>query len=235
MAVFKFKQFDIRQDKSAMKVNTDGILLGAWVDVESKRKALDIGCGNGLISMMMAQRNPDLEVVGVELDEGSCEDAFENFRNSPFSTRLEVVKQSIQDYTRTCQEEFDLIVSNPPFFTGGTFSMNENKANVRHTIKLPHGDLLTSVNRVLSEVGEFVCILPEMEGIRFIELADRARLNLNHKCIVHSRTNLPPERLILSFTRNRPDEIQESKIFIHEGDSNVYSKQYYDLTCEFYL
>ena len=235
MADFDFKQFKIKQDRSAMKVNTDGILLGAWADTEGKKRALDVGCGNGLISMMLAQRNHDLEIVGVDLDEGSCKDAGENFKECPFSSRLEVKQIPIQEFAMQETEDFDLIVSNPPFFTGGTFSINENKANVRHTIKLSHGDLINSVNRLLSPKGEFVCILPDMEGIRFIELADRARLILNHKCTVYSRDHLPAERLLLSFKRIRPVKVEESKIVIHKGDSNLYSDDYKKLTGDFYL
>jgi tRNA1Val (adenine37-N6)-methyltransferase len=235
MADFVFKQFVIRQDRSAMKVNTDGILLGAWADLEGSKRILDIGSGNGLITMMLAQRYTDAIITGVDIDAGSCEDAQENFENCSFKERITCVNQSIQDFARFSKEGFDHIVSNPPFFSGGTFSTNENKANVRHTIKLAHGDLINAVNKLLSPKGKLSVILPVIEGLRFIEFSERGQLNLLRKCEVYSRDSNPSERLLLTFGKEKISKVEASSIVIHDGQSNSYSDTYKELTGNFYL
>jgi tRNA1Val (adenine37-N6)-methyltransferase len=186
MEIFRFKQFDIRHEGVAMKVNTDGILLGAWSHVSGKSRALDIGTGTGIIAMMMAQRNSDLFSVGIDIDHNSSVACAANMADSPFGDRLLSEEISIQDFASRNQDKYDLIVSNPPFFSGGTFSVNENKNNVRHTVKLSHIDLLSSVKKLLSHGGHFEVILPYIEGLRFVELAAQYDLYL------HSLTEVMP-------------------------------------------
>ena len=117
--VFKFKQFNIEQDKCSMKVGTDGVLLGAWANVENATNILDIGTGTGVIAVMLAQRAPLAQVSGIEIDEAACEQAVENMQASPFADRLKAELMPIQDFAKLSRSEFDLIVSNPPFFSGG--------------------------------------------------------------------------------------------------------------------
>lgn len=233
--IFKFKQFDIEQERSSMKVNTDGVLLGAWAKVTDDSSILDIGCGNGLIALMLAQRNPKASITGVEIDEGSYLDAKLNLANFTLSKNLEFELISIQDFAKVSNKVYDHIVSNPPFFSGGTFSTNENKANVRHTVKLPHGDLLIAVTRLLAKGGKFSVILPEMEGLRFVELAKRSNLFLTDKCIVYTRQGYNPERLLLTFSNEEPKSCNESSILIHDQDGNGYTSEYINLTKDFYL
>lgn len=235
-APFTFKQFVINQDRSSMKVNTDGILLGAWVETDGASEVLDIGTGNGLIALMLAQRCSTAQITGVEIDENAFLDAKENASQCAFKDRIVLVKESIQNYSKSHYQSFDLIVSNPPFFSGGTFSSNENKANVRHTIKLPHGDLLIAVTRLLTKEGKFSVILPYIEGLRFVELANRSGLRLKCKTTVYAREEASPERLLLSFCKGESAiDVNESKLIIHEGDSNTYSSDYIQLTQAFYL
>ena len=157
---FDFQQFSIRQDRCAMKVGTDGVLLGAWVPVEGAKSMLDIGAGTGLISLMLAQRSQEAKVTAVEVDEHAARQAIENAAASPFASQIVVEQQSIQDFSRQQVGPFDLIVSNPPFFSGGVISEQEGRASVRHTVKLSHQDLLRSVQKLLTEEGSFCLILP---------------------------------------------------------------------------
>ena len=173
---FKFKNFVIHQDQCTMKVGTDGVLLGAWVDVSHANEILDIGTGTGLIALMCAQRAKNSMVSAIEIEQAACEQASYNFNASPYANRLFSIQESIQNYSKLSRKTFDLIVSNPPFFSGGTFSSNQDRNSVRHTIKLPHGDLLSATRKLLSRSGKFCVILPYIEGLRFKELAHNYQL-----------------------------------------------------------
>ena len=177
--VFKFKEFEVIQDGSTMKVGTDGVLLGAWASVNFAKEILDIGTGTGVIAMMLAQRTGSAAVHAVEIDELAFLQAAENFKNAPWADRLRCFHMSIQDFASATEQRYDLIVSNPPFFTGGTLSDNSDKVSVRHTIKLPHGDLLLSVRQLLKKNGKFCVVLPYLEGLRFKEMAQTSGLFCN--------------------------------------------------------
>lgn len=233
-SIFSFKQFSIVQEHSTMKVNTDAILLGSWADFSSDISILDIGAGTGIITLMAAQRAKSATVVGVEIEESAFEEATINAKNSPFSNRLTIVQGSIQDYSKLAKDKFSHIVSNPPFFTGGTFSSNENKATVRHAIKLPHGDLLNAVNKLLENKGRFSVILPTIEGYRFIELAERTGLFANRIAEVRPKPTKNIERLLITFSRESLPLIKEN-ITVQTHELNVYHEDYITLTKEFYL
>jgi tRNA1Val (adenine37-N6)-methyltransferase len=216
-----------------MKVNTDGVLLGAWAEVEKATSILDIGTGTGVIALMLAQRNPNANIIGVEIDEAASEEATENVNDSIFKNSVKIIHSSIQDFTYDANNVFDVIVSNPPFFTGGTFSANENKAQVRHTIKLPHGDLLHSVNALLSHDGSFSVILPYIEGLRFIELAERSKLYAKKITEVRHRKDKSIERLLIKFIKSKSELIKDD-LFIMNEDATSYSEKYINLTKDFY-
>lgn len=230
---FRFKQFEIVQDHCTMKVNTDGVLLGAWTDPTHCFDILDIGTGTGVIALMMAQKAEQATIVGIEIDEASSLEAESNVNNSVFRDKVKIINQSVQDFARLHPHQFDLIISNPPFFTGGTFSANENKANVRHTIKLPHGDLLLSVNSLLKPEGKFSLILPYIEGLRFIELAERSNLHVKKITEVRHRKGKNVERLLILLQKQKV-EIEKDELFIMEEDLQNYSTEFINLTREFY-
>lgn len=231
---FQFKQFTIEQDQCTMKVGTDGILLGAWANVEDTQIALDIGTGTGLIAIMLAQRIPDATIHAVEIDQAACTQAASNMANSPWKVQLEALHLSIQDYLKTCSIEYDLIVSNPPFFSGGTFSGNQDKDNVRHTVKLPHGDLLSAVRSLLKSTGRFVIILPLIEGLRFRELARSYQLYCSKITEVIPKPDRQVERLLMEFGK-REVALQKDKLVIQIDEPNIYTEEYINLTKDFYL
>lgn len=234
--IFKFKQFDIRQEKCTMKVNTDGVLLGAWSDTTDKTMALDVGTGTGVIAIMLAQKNQNLNVTGIDIDATSCEEAKTNMLTSKFGERLSISNISVQEFAPSNKRRFDLIISNPPFFTGGTFSNNENKANVRHTTKLPHADLIRSVKLLLTNDGHFDLILPYIEGLRFIELAGQSQLYVHKMTEVKSRPEKPVERLLIRMGMNQVDACAIDNMVIHKGSGpNDYTEDFIRLTREFYL
>lgn len=231
---FVFKQFQIAQDRCTMKVGTDGVLLGAWADVAGVKNALDIGTGSGVIAIMLGQRAPEAQIHAVEIDEEAYTQAQENMQNAPWADRLQAFSISIQDYAYTCKENYDLIVSNPPFFTGGTFSNNQDRNSVRHTIKLPHGDLLSAVRTLLSDSGRFCVILPFIEGLRLQELARNYNLYCNKITEVKPKADKSVERLLLQFEKiEKP--LQKDSLIIQSELRNEWTAAYIALTGDFYL
>lgn len=234
---FNFKQFKIEQDRCAMKVGTDGVLLGAWADVSGAHSVLDIGSGTGVIAIMIAQRTAQAENVqvhAVEIDDAAFSQSKENMDASPFSTRLQVFHHSIQDFAKLSTQQYDLIVSNPPFFTGGTFSSNQDKTNVRHTVKLPHSDLLNATRHLLHKNGRFCVILPLIEGLRFIEIARTYGFHCTKKTEVHTLTNKPVERLLLQFEFHEKPTIHDEIVILNSDTRNDYTDAYKLLTNEFF-
>ncbi len=235
---FTFKQFKIQQDHCAMKVGTDGVLLGAWADIESAQNILDIGTGTGVIAVMLAQRSQNTEGVkihGVEIDAVAAEQAQANFKAAPFAERLAAFPLSIQDFAKKSSLKYDLIVSNPPFFTGGTLNSSGDKTNVRHTVKLPHGDLLNATRELLAPNGKFCVILPLIEGLRFVEIAATYGLHITQRTDVRFKKEKPIERLLLTF-EHHPKAIDQKELILQHstmGDRD-FTDAYRELTKDFY-
>lgn len=241
--IFRFKKFEIHQDQCMMKVCTDGVLLGSWARIDGVSTGLDIGTGSGVIALMLAQRSegerdghsPGMHILGVEIEKSSYQQACENIAHSHWSQRLEMVHSSVQKFMDQTDKTFDLIISNPPFFTGGTLSESQTRNDVRHTVKLPHNDLLRAVKKLMSPKGHFSVILPMMEGYRFIELAEQYRLYLSRKTQVFSRPGKPMERLLLEFSHQDGSRVEADDLYIHPEKGNGFSPEYQKLTGEFYL
>jgi len=233
---FQFKQFAVAQDQCAMRVGTDGVLLGAWACIEDVQKVLDVGTGSGVIAIMMAQRIADAKIHAIEIEEAAYLQAATNMEECVWSDRLQPIHQSIQDYAKLSREEYDLIISNPPFFSGGTFSLDENRTNVRHTVKLPHGDLLSAARKLLSKAGKLCIILPYIEGLRIQEVAKTYRLYCSKITEVVSRPGQKAERLLMEFRKEVCETVVKDEMSIYEGaKGKEYSAAYIDLTKQFYL
>ncbi|MBT8220582.1 MAG: methyltransferase [Bacteroidia bacterium] len=230
---FYFKSFTVEQEGATMKVGTDGVLLGAWANVTKVKRVLDIGTGTGVIALMIAQRQPKASVIGVEIDPNAYEVAVKNFQSSNWSSRLKVINQSIQDFSQN-ESTFDLIVCNPPFFTGGTLSNNADRAEVRHTIKLPHNDLLRSIRKLLSSEGRFCVVLPLLEGLRFKEMAESAGLYCSKLTEVKGHVDKNVERVLLEFTK-RPSITKVDTLAINQSNTrHDYTDAYRTLVEDFY-
>ena len=244
---FSFKQFKIHQDRCAMKVGTDGVLLGAWTDVKGATSILDIGTGTGVIAIMLAQKTNDVllneetcTIHAVEIDETAVEQARENMDESPFADRLTVFHDSIQNFSKHHPHKYNLVVSNPPFFTGGTLSSTGDKTNVRHTVKMPHGDLLHATRALLDKNGRFCVILPLIEGLRFIEIAATYGFYLTRRTDVRSKQDKGIERLLLQFELSNRTFSQDELIIENSpevsdfSDERDYTEGYKALTKDFY-
>lgn len=233
--VFRFKAFSVDHNENAMKVGTDGVLLGAWANTSNRMKILDIGTGTGLIALMLAQKNNNAQITAVEIDEKAATLAQNNVNNSPWSSRIIVINQSIQNYARKAAEKYDLIVSNPPFFSGGTFSSSQDKALIRHTVKLAHSELLSSVRSLLQSDGSFEVILPYIEGLRLIELAKTYGLHAQHMTTVYPDESKKAERLLISFGKSACDQPMNESLYIRDETTKDYSNPYKALTKDFYI
>lgn len=231
--VFNFKQFSVAQEKNAMKVGTDGILLGAWTETNGIKNALDIGTGTGVIALMLAQKNNNIQVTGIDIEETFIEEARANFERSPWKDNLKAEAISIQDFAKVHPSEFDLIVSNPPFFSGGNFTSPDQRAQARHTIKLPHNDLLNAVRKLLSFNGKFNLILPYLEGLRFVEMAEKFGLYNTKYVEVIGKAGKPIERILLEFSKKRAACLK-STLSIRDENSVIH-KEFEELTKDFYL
>ena len=233
--VFNFKKFSIAQSDCAMKVGTDGVLLGAWTNCSNCMDVLDIGTGTGVIALMVAQRNPDATIKAIEIDQQAATQAQQNVDQSAWSSRITVINQSIQDYQRDVDNTFDHIITNPPFFTGGTLSNSQNRSSVRHTTKLSHNDLLGAIRNLLKPAGTCSLILPDIEGYRCIEIARTYNLHPQKVTEVYPDQSKPLERLMISLGKEVRQDYPIDKLYIRDQDTKDFSPQYRELTKDFYL
>ena len=229
---FKFKQFNVFHDKCAMKVGADGVTLGAWADVCGAVKILDIGTGTGLIALMLAQRSV-AEITAVDVESDCVLQAKENIEKSPFCDKINVLKSSIQNFSKISVEKFDLIVCNPPYFVNSLKSPSDARTTARHNDSLPFEELVQSVHKLLTENGRFCAILPVVEGNFFIDLSEKEGLYCSKKTTVFPNPEKPAKRLLLEF-RKEKCILEESNLTI-EAERHVYTTQYSELVKDFYL
>jgi tRNA1Val (adenine37-N6)-methyltransferase len=196
---FRFKQFTIQQSAAAMKVNTDGVLLGAWADVQGATRILDVGTGTGVIALMLAQRTATAVIDAVEIDRDSATQAAKNIADSPWAARVNVFTMPFQTYTANAFASYDLIVSNPPYFVDALLPDTEERLLSRHAASLSYEDLIAGVNALLRDTGRFCLILPYAEANVFIAKAAMAQLYCTHKTNVCSAPEKPVKRLLLVF------------------------------------
>jgi tRNA1Val (adenine37-N6)-methyltransferase len=230
---FRFKQFTIVQNNAAMRVNTDGVLLGAWADVAEAKRILDVGTGTGVIALMLAQRKTDALIDAVEIDVQSAADARQNIANSPWPDRVDVINTSFQTFAETVSKSYDLIVSNPPYFNQSLKSPKQAKNISRHTDSLPNEDLLKGISKLLLPQGKFCGVFPYAEGNVFIAQASSFGLYCNKKVNVVSRPGKRVLRLLLQFEKTKMPLV-ESTLSIHNADGS-FTDAYKELTSDFYL
>lgn len=231
--IIRFKEFSVLQEQNSMKVGTDGVLLGSCAPIQSAKSILDIGTGTGIVALFAAQRNHDAFIDAIDIDEDAAKEAAVNFQESPWKDRLQAHAKSVQDYASQYNGYYDHITCNPPFFSGGTLSSSSDKAAVRHTVKLGHGELLIAVSNLLAVNGKFSVILPYIEALRFSEMSKRSGLYPEYKLEIRNFAGLAVERLLLSFRKTKVEEVQVSEINIYESEG-VYSEVFLERTHGFY-
>lgn len=229
---FKFKEFTVWHERSTMKVGTDAVLLGAWANASEAGKILDIGTGNGIIALMLAQRSTDLaQIDAVEIESTDAMQAKENFGKSPWPHKLHIHHSSIQNFFS--ENKYDLIVSNPPYFNNSQSPPEQKRYHARHTVKLNYIDLIDAVVRLLGDDGTFNVVLPFEEGLQFTALAADKMLNCSRRFSFRTRPEKKIERLLLEFSwSKRPPQTGEILLY---NSGEVWDETYVNLTREFYL
>ncbi len=231
---FHFKEFTILQHKTAMKVGTDGVLLGAWVDLSNQPDTvLDIGTGTGLIALQIAQRI-DCELIdALEIEPDAYEQAVDNFENSGWGDRLFCYHASLQEFVDEIEDKYDLIISNPPFYTDTFKEVEQKRATARHTVTLSFTELISATAEMLSSDGSCAFIIPSHEEGHFLTIAKKANLHPNRITRVKGNMKTPVKRslLQLSFTKTK---VLIDVIAI-EIKRHQYTDIYKDLVKDFYL
>ncbi len=224
MNPFKFKQFQVSHHRSGIKIGTDGVLLGAWAFHDNPHSILDIGTGCGVIALMLAQRYPEAQVAGIDINPEAINEASDNAMNSPWTERLAFTNgNALHDIAG----EYDLICSNPPYFLGSTLSPNQERALARHQTTLPIDQLVANVAQRLTPHGQFCLIVPsdtELEG----------PLHPSRITWVKPTPNKPPKRKLVSLQLQPIEAIEENELIIETG-RHKYSEAYKNLTSAFYL
>ena len=230
---FNFKQFTVYQDKCAMKVGIDGVLLGAWAPVEEAQKILDIGTGTGLIALMLAQRSK-AEILGIDIDNKAFLQATENIKNAPWSNRITLIENSIQEFSESTTKRFDLIVSNPPYFVDSFKSPSESRTKARHTDFLLHEDLIICSKRLLTTKGRICLILPVIEGLRCIDFGERLGLFCSKLVKVIPKPGAVPKRILIEFSQFYSKKV-EYELLIETENRHSYSEEFTQLAKDFYI
>ncbi|ATM94812.1 putative S-adenosyl-L-methionine-dependent methyltransferase [Yersinia frederiksenii] len=231
---FTFKQFFVAHDRCAMKVGTDGVLLGAWVPIEKARKVLDIGCGSGLIALMIAQRSaPDVEIDGVELEPEAAQQASSNAAQSPWAERVHIYAQDIHQFAENHPHQYDLIVSNPPYFAPAVACRDEARDTARYTGSLTHDALLNCAEKLITKEGVFCVVLPHDLGGELAHLAVQQDWFVHCQVDIRDRPGKPLHRMLLTLSR-QPAETQYQHLDLRQSEG-VYSPEFCVLISEFYL
>ncbi len=230
---FSFKQFTVSQDKCAMKVGIDGVLLGAWASVENAKTILDVGTGTGLIALMLAQRS-NAEVAAIDIEPNAVLQATENVQNSPWQNRIRITECSLQDFQIKSIGQFDLIVSNPPYFVNSLKTPHESRSAARHTDTLKHEELIDNSVRLLNQTGRICIILPIVEGSKCVFYAESKGLFCTKKVTVYPKPEVAAKRVLLEFSFINSSE-KESKLIIESEIRHRYSPEFAELVRDFYL
>lgn len=233
-SIFRFKQFALSNDRSAMKIGTDGVLLGAWCEMHDSPdgcRVLDVGCGTGVIGLMVAQRYPHCEVTCLDVDADAVEECRQNIIASPFASRVNAVRGDFLNYNPDCR--YQLIISNPPYFKDSLRAPDKSRMTARHDDTLPLAALMRHASGMLDEAGRMALVLPvERDGDVEFESA-LCGLHITRRCNIFTVPGKPQRRTLWELALKAAPTMT-TELFIHDK-SGAYSKEYVSLLKDFYL
>lgn len=230
---FFFKKFGLFHHRSTMKIGTDAIMLARWTEVSENDVVLDIGTGCGLIPLMLAQKGIKC-ADAVEIDNDSCEEAAENFKNSAWDSQLCAFCDDIRHYSDVCKKKYDLVVSNPPFYFGDNIPEKAGKALARHTNTLTYNDLLASVKKIIKPEGRFSLVLPAIESKTFLKDAENQGFYLRKKLLIIPVEGRESNRINMQLVVNQVDKTDIDSLVLRKKDHS-YTEEYKDFLKDYYL
>lgn len=231
---FQFKQFRIIQERSAMKVGIDGVLIGAWAQAPDAERILDIGTGTGLIALMMAQKNTHAQIDAIEIDPEAFQEARLNAQNSPWRTRINLELCTFQELSGRENLKYDLIVSNPPFFTNGEKAPSPTRAQARHSDALSLGDLISGAAKILNINGKIALVLPCETLPEIKKQIGENKLFISRLCRIKPNPQKPEFRILIELTKSEC-VMKEESLMIEFERHHDYTPEYKVLTNDFYL
>ena len=231
MSKFQFKHFSVQQRDNALKVGTDAMLLGAFLETENKTKCLDVGAGTGVLSLMVAQRNAEIEINAVEIDELSAEECQLNFKESKWSNRLLVVNSDIFDFTPKMR--YDLIVINPPFYTSTYNNEDKRIATAKHAAYMDAEKLIKKLQSLIDPSGHLWVIIPEQSFSEWNSHFEKNGIRVQKKINIKSKYSKEPHRVIVCFGKTTHINVEEST-FVIRNEDNSYTNEYIELTKDFH-
>jgi len=235
--LFSFKTFKLLNETTAFKINTDGVLLGAWVDYSQTKKLLDVGTAGGVLAFIARHKAPNCEITGLDIDAESIKEANQNLVLND-SSKIEFIHISIQEFTIKNKNKYDTIVSNPPFFLEGKATeLSSRKHIAKHQIRLSAEDLIHCSDKMLSPNGQFYCIYPQSMKEEILNLINESNLSLRRILHIKGKVGSPVSRLIFHATKSIPRQIQHFDLSIRrlEGKQALYTQEYINLTKDLYL
>lgn len=231
---FKFKEFTVHQDRCAMKIGTDSVLLGSWASIETQPNSiLDIGAGTGVLSLMLAQRTSAELIDAIEIDNHAYEQCVENFEQSPWSDRLFCYHASLDEFVNEIVDTYDFIISNPPFYIDTFKSDNEQRDLARFVDAMPFRQLIESVSKLLSKDGLFSIIIPFSEEKDFIVLASKEHLFPSRILRVKGTPSSGIKRSLIEFSYQ--ECVVNAEELIIETARHQYTDDYIKMTKDFYI
>ena len=231
---FVFKKFTVFQHDSAHKVGTDAVLIGAWAQVEKAKSILDIGTGTGIIALMMAQKS-QAQIDAIDIEQSSFKQACENVKHSAWESRIAVKHITLQDYVKSSDKKFDVIITNPPYFVDSFKAPDEERNHARHNDTLPFADLIEGVKKLLQPEGKFYIILPTKEAGDFKNMAEKKGLHLLKRLRVKTKLANDIEKRHIMMFSFKTGTLQDLTLSIEKDIHHDYTPEYKLLTSEFYL
>jgi len=228
---FKFKKFAVAHEKCAMKIGVDGVLIAAWTEISFPIEILDIGTGSGLISLMLQQKFPEAIITALEPNEIAHQQAKGNFKNSPFPNQQNLELTDLQNFKSN--KQFDLIISNPPFFEESVSSGDINRDQARQATFLPFQEFIKLSADLLSATGIINFIYPTQQTNQILDFAKQANLHIIKHTVVFPNNTKSSKRSLFSFSKNQQDTLKD-QLFIKDNNDN-FTQEYIDLTKEFYI
>jgi len=230
---FRFREFSVEDDRSTMRIGTDAILLGAWIDASGAEKILDIGTGCGVIALMIAQKS-NAQVDAIDINQESVDQARLNFDNSPWKDRLTAWHRSFREHAASAVTKYDIILTNPPYFRNSLRSADTKRNLARHHESFSFDGLFEAVNTLLKEKGSFYLILPETNTKSVRELGIDYQFSLNKILKIRPKETKNNNRVLMKFCRIKPEQETVDELVLRHSD-NSFTREYKELTANFYL